>query len=184
MTSGHVYIAVSLDGFVARSDRRIDWLTKQDTAGEEHGYEAFVASVDGIVMGRGSFETVLGFGRWPYGKPVVVMSRTLTQSDVPAELAGKVRVSDLEPADLMRSLHRDGWGRAYVDGGRLVQSFVRLGLIDDFVLTTIPILIGDGIRLFGELDHDIDLDLLGVESYPSGLVGSRYRVRRGRGDDG
>ncbi|UCH24950.1 MAG: dihydrofolate reductase family protein [Trueperaceae bacterium] len=178
-TSGHVYIAVSLDGFVARSDRTIDWLTKQETEGEEHGYAAFVESMDGIVMGRGSFETVLGFGgNWPYQKPVVVMSGTLTAGDVPDELIGRVRLSDLDPVEQMRALRREGWRRAYVDGGGLVQAFVRLGLIEDFVLTTIPILIGDGIRLFGELDGDLDLELLGVTPYPSGLVQSHYRVRR------
>lgn len=178
-TSGHVYIAVSLDGYVARSDRTIDWLTKQKTEGEEHGYAAFMEGVDGIVMGRGSFETVLGFGvDWPYRKPVVVMSRTMREGDLPAELAGRVRVSDLDPLAQMRALRREGWRRAYVDGGRLVQAFVRLGLIDDYVITTVPILIGDGIPLFGALDADVDLELLGVTPFPSGLVQSRYRVRR------
>ncbi len=179
MTTGHVYIATSLDGFVARPDHRIDWLTKQKTDGEDHGYDEFIDSVDGIVMGRGSFETILSFGEWPYQKPVIVMSKSLSQSDIPAELADKVRLSDLEPVELMRSLDEEGWSRAYVDGGRVVQSFMRAGLIEDMVLTTMPILIGDGIRLFGEIDRDIDLELISAKSFKSGMVQTRYRVLKG-----
>jgi len=177
MTSGHVFIATSLDGFVARLDHQLDWLTKQDTGGEEHGYEAFMASVDGLVMGRGSYTTVLAFEGWPYEKPVVVMSKSLTQADVPARLAGRVRIVASEPAELMDELDRQGWRRVYVDGGRVVQSFLGAGLIEDLTLTLVPILIGTGQRLFGELDADIDLELLEATPFESGLVRTRYRVR-------
>ena len=176
MTTGHVFIATSLDGFVAREDHQIDWLMKQNTRGEDHGYDDFIGSVDGIVMGRGSYENVLTFGEWPYEKPVVVMSKRLTQSDIPAELKDKVNLTDFEPPDLMQSLRTDGWSRAYVDGGKVVQSFVRCGLIEDVILTTVPILIGTGRRLFGEIDHDIDLDLIGSTSFKSGLVQNHYRI--------
>jgi len=179
MTTGHVYIAISLDGFVARSDHTLDWLDKQQAEGEEHGYEAFVEGVDGIVMGRGSYETVRGFDiDWPYDKPVVVMSKTLTDADLPPELVGKVRFVDQDPPELMRSLQAQGWSRAYVDGGKVVQSFMRCGLIEDLWLTIIPILIGDGVSLFGELDRDVDLELLGSEGFPSGLLQARYRIVR------
>lgn len=177
MTSGHVYIATSLDGFVARRDHRIDWLMKQNTAGEDHGFEAFMDSVDGLVMGRGSFLNVLSFGEWPYRKPVMVMSRTLGEEDVPKALRDKVRLTRQSPVELMASLRDVGWQRAYIDGGQLVQSFIREGLIDDLTLATIPILIGDGIRLFGELERDIDLQLLSSTSFPSGIVQSHYRPK-------
>lgn len=176
MASGHVYIATSLDGFVARADHTLDWLMKQPTAGEEHGYDAFMASVDGLVMGRGSYQTVLGFDAWPYSKPVVVMSRTLDQSRVPDELQNKVRITDLKPVEVMKDLSSRGWARAYVDGGRVVQSFLREGLIEDLVITTVPILLGEGVRLFGPLDGDVDLELLGSKAFPSGLVQNHYRV--------
>lgn len=179
MTSGHVFIATSLDGFVARTDHRIDWLTKQPTAGEEHGYEAFMDGVDGIIMGRGSYENVLTFGDWPYSKPVVVMSRSLSPSDLPLTLRDKVRLTSLTPAALMQSLAKDGWARAYVDGGKVVQSFIRDGLIDDIVLATIPILIGEGLSLFGAIEADIDLELLHTAAFPSGIVQTHYQVRRG-----
>lgn len=177
MTSGHLFIATSLDGFVARKDRQIDWLEKQPMADEDHGYDAFVELVDGIVMGRGTFETVRAYEPWPYQKPVVVMSGSLGQGDIPAALRGRVTVSDLSPAALMDDLAARGWERAYIEGGALVQSFLREGLIRDIVLTVAPVLIGDGIRLFGALDFDIDLELVGATAFPSGLVQSRYRIR-------
>lgn len=178
MTTGHVFIATSLDGFVARKDHQLDWLMKQNPDGEDHGYDDFTASVDGIVMGRGSYQNVLSFGDWPYSKPVVVMSKTLAQSDIPSELADKVCMTDLDPPELMQSLQKDGWSRAYIDGGKVVQSFVKCGLIEDFVLTIVPILIGDGRRLFGKVAGDIDLELIGVKYFKSGMVQTRYRVIR------
>ena len=176
MTTGHIFIATSLDGFVARQDYRLDWLMKQKTEGEDHGYDAFLKSVDGLVMGSGSYKTVLAFGEWPYAQPVVVMSRSLSQADVPAELTDRVRVTKLAPPDLMRELQAEGWDRAYIDGGQVVQSFLRANLIQDLIVTLVPILIGEGRRLFGTVVGDIDLELLGATSFPSGLLQTRYRV--------
>jgi dihydrofolate reductase len=176
MITGHVFMAMSLDGFVARKNHGLDWLMKQKTEGEDHGYEAFQARMDGIVMGRGSYQNVLSFGEWPYTKPVIVMSKTLQQNDVPKELADKVRITDQEPQALMDELQGQGWSRAYIDGGKVVQSFVRAGLVEDFVVTMIPVLIGEGIRLFGAIDSDIDLELLGTQAFESGLLQTRYRV--------
>lgn len=176
MISGHVFIATSLDGNVARKNHQLDWLNKQQTAGEEHGFESFMDSVDGLIMGRGSYQTVLGFSEWPYRKPVVVMSRSLQTSDIPVALRDRVRVTAESPRKVMATMEAEGWQRAYVDGGNLVQSFIREGLIKDVILTTIPILIGDGIRLFGELDGDIDLRLLSSTAFPSGLLRSHYEL--------
>ena len=169
-------MAMTLDGFVARKDHALDWLMKQDTAGEDHGFAAFQAGIDVIVMGSGSFRTVLGFGAWPYKKPVVVMSRSLSADDVPEALSGRVRISDLDPTSLMKSLQMKGHTRVYVDGGAVIQSFLRANLITDMKLAIVPILIGDGIRLFGDLDQDIDLRLQTVTQFPSGLAELRYSV--------
>lgn len=170
-------MAMSLDGFVARHDHQLDWLTKQPTGDDDHGYSEFFAGVDGVVMGKGSFQNVLSFGGdWPYDKPVIVLSRSLSGDDIPDALRDRVRLSDSSPADLMRSLGQQGWSRAYIDGGHLVQSFIREGLIDDLVVTWIPILIGSGIRLFGNLEQDIDLELLRSQQYPSGLLQTHYRL--------
>lgn len=178
MTTGHIFIATSLDGFVARNNHKLDWLMKQKTQGEEHGYNEFVDNIDVIVMGKGSYENVLSFGEWPYKKPVIVMSKSLTQSDIPISLANKVKITTLEPAALMQQLQDSGNDRAYIDGGKIVQSFIRAGLIEDIILTLIPILIGSGKRLFGEISEDIDLKLLNMENYPSGLIQTQYKLMK------
>lgn len=176
MTTGHMFMAMSLDGFITRPDDGLDWLMKQKTEGEDHGYDAFMASVDGLVMGSGSFRNALSFGAWPYEKPVVVLSQTLAQQDIPKDLQDKVRISRQSPQELMNSLSEQGWERAYIDGGKIIQSFLRDGLIVDMSITIVPILIGDGKRMFGALKTDLDLELLESNTFPSGLVNARYRV--------
>lgn len=177
MITGHVFIAVSLDGYIARPDGGIDWLLSRDDPTEDHGYDAFIADKDMIVMGRGSYEQVAGFDAWPYDRPVLVLSARLAGTPVPARLAGKVRFADLTPADAMRAMEREGVRRVYVDGGRLVQSFLRANLIADMVITTAPVLIGAGRPLFGELPGDKSLSLVSSRSFPSGLVQSTYRLQ-------
>ena len=176
MTTGHVFIATSLDGFIARPDGDVDWLMKYVVEGEDNGYEAMMASVEGLVMGKGTFQKVLTFGDWSYKKPVVVMSRSLKEADIPDDLRGKVRLSDATPKALMNQLSAEGWNRAYVDGGRVIQSFLMEGLIEDMILTRVPILIGEGRPLFGSIPHDILLEHLETQTLPSGLVSSKYRV--------
>ncbi len=176
MTTGHVFIATSLDGVIARPDDSLDWLMKQPVLGEDHGFEAFMAGVDGLVMGRCTFQTVLGFGEWPYRKPVVVLSASLSGADIPAHLAGKVTISSATPTELMAQLAQRGWARAYIDGGQVIQSFLREGLIADMVITTVPVLIGEGRRLFGPVTKDIDLRLKKTHSFPSGLITTLYEV--------
>ena len=175
MTTGHVFVATSLDGFIARKDHALDWLPQEKIDGEDSGYETFISSIDGLIMGRGTFEKVLNFGDWPYPKPVIVLSKTLDA--IPEELEGKVRISQLSPTEIMKTLAEEGWTRAYVDGGQIVQSFLKEGLIDDIVVTFIPILIGEGIRLFGKTDGDVNLKLVASQAYSSsGMVQNHYKV--------
>ncbi len=176
MITGHVFIATSLDGYIARPDGDIGWLLARDDLQEDHGYDAFIADKDAIVMGRGSYEKVATFDPWPYDRPVLVLSRQLAGTSVPDRLHGKVRFADLAPLDAMRALEQDGARRVYVDGGQVVQAFLRAGLIEDMVVTTVPVLIGAGRPLFGELPGDRDLALVASRSFPSGLVQSTYRV--------
>ncbi|MGP6088992.1 dihydrofolate reductase family protein [Antarctobacter jejuensis] len=176
MITGHVFIAMSLDGYIAREDGGLDWLMKQDTAGEDHGYNAFIARMDGLVMGSNTFRTVLNFDAWPYDLPVVVASQTMTEDDIPAALRDRVSLSRAEPANLMTDLAARGWQRAYIDGGALIQSFLRAGLIADMTVTLIPILLGAGRPLFGPLVTDLDLSLEEVRSFPSGLISTRYAI--------
>jgi dihydrofolate reductase len=176
MTTGHVFIATSVDGFIARPDGRLDWLERFNEPEQDTGFNAFMDSVDGLVMGRGSFQTVLGFGAWPYTKPVVVLSRSLTQADLPDHLRDSVRVSSRSPRHLMEELTTEGWRRAYVDGGLVIQSFLRDGLIADMVITTVPVLIGQGKTLFGTIGSDIDLTLTQHRTLSRGMVQSTYVI--------
>lgn len=177
MITAHIFSATSLDGYIARPDGDIDWLLQRDDPAEDHGYLDFIADKDMIVMGRGSYEKVLTFDTWPYDRPVLVLSRQLADTPVPEALKGKVRFSSQTPRDAMAALAGEGVRRVYVDGGQLVQSFLRDGLVADMVITTIPVLIGSGRRLFGELPRDLDLALVSCRSFPSGLVQSTYRLR-------
>lgn len=175
MISAHIFIATSLDGYIARLDGGIDWLIARDAPGEDHGYHDFIADKDLIVMGRGSYEKAQEFTPWPYDRPVLVLSRQLAGTPVPDALQGKLRFSDASPAEAMADLARQGVRRVYLDGGQLVQSFIRAGLVEDMVITTVPVLIGAGRPLFGTLPRDCGLALVASRSFPSGLVQSTYR---------
>lgn len=176
MTTAHVFIATSLDGFIARDDGDIDWLLQRDDPTEDHGYHAFIADKHMIVMGRGCYEKVLTFDRWGYALPVLVLSRQLAGTPVPAALQGKVRFADLTPKAAMDELARQGVQRVYLDGGQLVQSFLRAGLVSDMVVSTMPVLIGAGRPLFGALADDVSLQLVSSRAFASGLVQSTYRI--------
>lgn len=178
MPTAHVFIATSLDGFIARRNDDIDWLTSFSALGEDHGYNAHIAKMDGIVMGRGSYEKVLTFDQWYYEKPVLVLSRSLDPNSVPAHLKDRVEIIAATPGEAMNLAAARGWQRIYADGGKLIQSFLRAGLIEDMIVSRIPILLGDGIPLFGPLESDITLDHIETKSFPSGLVQSHYRVKR------
>lgn len=178
MITGHVFIATSLDGFIARNDGDIEWLLSRDAPSENHGYESFIENMDGIIMGRGSYEKVRTFTPWPYNKPVLVLSKSLAPTPVPEPLKDRVRFIDLSPKAAMDMLAGEGWRRVYVDGGQIIQSFLREGLIADMVITQVPVLLGEGRPLFGPLSRDISLTHLGTKAFPSGLVQSHYRVER------
>ena len=176
MTTAHVFIATSLDGFIARPNGDIDWLLQRDDPAEDHGYADFIADKELIVMGRGTYEKMLTLGPWAYDRPVLVLSQQLADAAVPSALQGKVRFSGSSVRELMATLAGQGVGRVYVDGGQLLQSFLRDGLIADMVITTVPLLLGSGRRLFGALSQDIAWTLISSRSFPSGLVQSRYRL--------
>ena len=172
-----VFCGVSVDGFLARPNHALDFL---DAGGNEpHGFEEFYGSVDVIVMGRKTFEVVLGFGKWPYGKkPVVVLSsRPL---DFSAIKGGVVEQMTGEPAAIASQLKARGFKHVYIDGGITIQRFLRAGLIDRLVITRVPVLIGEGIPLFGPMfgpmPRDIALNHVATRSYPGGLVQSEYNL--------
>ncbi len=174
----HAFVAASLDGFIARPDGSLDWLEPFNAAEEDHGYDAFIARMDGIIMGRGTYETVLGFGHWPYTLPVIVLSQSLTVDDIPDSLADHVAITDMDMAELIAALADEGWRNAYVDGGQVIRSVLGAGLLAEITLTQVPLLLGQGRPLFGAAEADVPLTLLESRSFPSGLVSSRYAVGR------
>ncbi len=167
-----VFVGVSLDGFVARPGGELDFLPAG--GGEPHGYVEFIASVDALVIGRNTYETVLAFEEWPYGnKPVFALS---THALPPAPASAVVKSLSGEPADIVRELEARGFRHIYVDGGITIQRFLRAGVIQRIIITRVPVLIGAGIPLFGPLQHDIALKHLATRSYASGLISSEYEV--------
>jgi dihydrofolate reductase len=169
-----VFVATSVDGYIARLDGGLDWLPGDDEC-EPHGYDEFVATVDAHVIGRKTLEIVLGFGGWAYGKkPVVVLSKTMTKLKVPKEAVCELMSGT--PKEIVKRLSARGLNHLYVDGGVTVQGFLNAGLIQRLIITRIPVLLGSGIPLFGFLGHDIRLKHVATRSYPSGLVQSEYTI--------
>jgi dihydrofolate reductase len=168
-----VFVGTSVDGFIARPDGGLDFLPPG--GGEPHGYDEFIATVDTIVIGRKTFETVLAFPAWPYGKKrVVVLSSG--PLDLSAVRDGVVEQMAGPPADVVARLAATGAQHLYVDGGITVQRFLRAGLVQRLVITRVPVLIGEGIPLFGPVPRDIRLRHVATRQYASGLVQSEYEV--------
>ena len=177
----HVFIATSLDGFIARPDGSLDWLLQSQAtapAGEDFGYAAFMAGIDALVMGRKTFETVLGFDPWRYpGRAVHVMSRS-SAVRIPEALEPWVRRTSRAPADLLQQFAQTGLRRVYLDGGELIQAFLSADLVDRMTITTVPVLLGSGRRLFGPLPADRAWTIDGVRHWNNGFVQANYsRVR-------
>ena len=173
-----VFIATSLDGFIARPDGSIDWLNEANAvvpSGEDCGYKEFMKSIDVLVMGRNTFEQVLTFNAWPYEdkRVVVLSSKPLT---VPAELISTVSASSESPGVLVERLSADGAQHLYVDGGVTIQRFISAGLIDDITITLIPVILGQGKPLFGPLENDIPLVHVATKSSEFGFIQIQYRI--------
>lgn len=173
-----VFIATSLDGFIARKDGELDWLDAANAIvpeGEDCGYNAFIESVDVLIMGRKTYEKVLSFGNWPYGgKSVIVLSRS--KIEIPHELAQTVSPSSDSPKELCDRLSKQGAKRLYIDGGITIQRFLEAGLINDITITIIPILLGSGIPLFSNGKEDIILKHITTKIYDFGFIQLTYEV--------
>jgi dihydrofolate reductase len=170
-----VFIATSLDGFIARHDGALDWLPAN--GGEPHGYDEFIATVDAVVIGRNSFEKVLEFDPWPYGKKRVIVLTT-RPSEVVAPDGAVMEVMAGTPREIVTRLAERGMKHLYIDGGVTIQRFLEAGLIQRVIITRIPVLLGSGIPLFGPLARDIRLKHVATRAYPSGLVQSEYMIAR------
>jgi len=169
-----VFVGMSVDGFIARPNGDFDFLTAAG-GGEPHGYNEFIATVDVIVIGRNTFEKVLTLGPWFYGnKRVVVLSSRPIDLSVVKD--GNVEQMSGSPAEIVAKLEKSGAKHAYIDGGITVQRFLRAGLIQYLTLNRVPVLIGEGISLFGSLPADVRLRHVATQTYKGGLVKSEYEV--------
>ena len=167
-----VFVGTSVDGFIARPNGALDFLPPG--GGEPHGYNEFIATVDAIVIGRKTFETVLAMESWPYAdKRVVVLSSH------PVDISGARGVVEQmagPPAEVVSQLAASGAQHLDVDGGITIQGFLRAGLVQRLTITRVPVLIGDGVPLFGSVPCDVRLRHVATRHYPSGLVQSEYQV--------
>jgi dihydrofolate reductase len=166
---GKVFIGTSVDGYIARRDDDIAWLVTRGELAGDYGYDDFIAGIDHFLIGRGTYDLTSTFPEWPYGtSPVLVLSRTLVSDDPRITV-----VRSLEEAN--RYLEGRATG-VYIDGGQTIQESLRARLVDDLIVSRVPVLIGDGKPLFGSLPADIDLELVNNRDFPGGMTQTRYRI--------
>jgi dihydrofolate reductase len=170
-----VYIAASIDGYIAREDGNIDWLTEIPDD-SDYGFFDFMKRIDGMIMGRKTFETVQAFDKWFYTKPVFVISNSL--DTITGKFAEKVELVRGDLHQILESLKRRGINTLYIDGGKTIHSFLQQDLIDEMIITRIPILLGKGIPLFAKSDHELRFAHSSTETYNNGLVKSHYLRKR------
>jgi len=174
-----VFIATSLDGFIARYNGKLDWLeiNSDKSKAEDLGYDNFIGVIDCVVMGRNTFEKVASFDTWPYhNKRVIVLSRRWKQ--IPDQFMDIAELYSGKPEQLTVELQNQGVRKVYVDGGITIQSFLQKDLLTEITITTVPIILGKGLPLFGLTYGDLRLELLESKSFKSGFVQSRYRFIR------
>jgi len=172
-----VFIATSLDGFIAKEDGSIDWLTQfPNPKSEDYGFDDFINRVDAIVMGRNTFETVLAFNQWPYTKHVFVLSTKLRIP--PTNLQDKVTVLNCSPQEVIKKTKEINYKTLYIDGGKTIQNFLKEDLIDEMIITKIPIILGSGIPLFSITNKVLDFEHKGTKIFSNGLVKSHYIRKR------
>ncbi|MFC2007006.1 dihydrofolate reductase family protein [Chloroflexota bacterium] len=171
--ANYVYVAASLDGFIATNNGGLEWLDEiPNPEQSDYGYAEFMTGIDAIVMGRKTFEKVLSFGSWQYDVPVFVISNSVRT--IPKELGEKVEIVNGELRQLVSTLGERGYENLYIDGGKTIQSFLEEALIDEIIITRVPILLGDGIPLFGKLAQQQRFTHNDSEIFNNGLVKSYY----------
>ena len=177
--SNIVYIGTSIDGYISAPDGGLDWLSYVPIPeGNDLGFADFMDRVDAVVMGRITFETLVGFGSgWHYPKPGIVLSSTLTA--VPQGFDDHVELASGTPNEIVELAQDRGFKNLYIDGGKTIQNFLRANLIDELIVTEIPVLLGGGDRLFAELDQRMDFELVGSEVLLDQMVRRHYRTKRG-----
>jgi len=171
-----VFIGTSLDGFIARKNGDIDWLVHYANKEAVQAYEKFISRIEAIVIGRGTFEKVMSFPSWPYEKKVFVLSTSI--KEIPPAVKEKITILSMKPAAMLSYLSGQGFSSIYVDGGKVIQDFLKEDLIDELIISKVPVLIGSGIPLFGYLNTDLQFKHNRTEIGSNGLVRSYYERKR------
>ena len=174
-----VYVGTSIDGYIAGKNDNIDWLVPFQNSEVNDAFQEFNEKIDAIVMGRRTFEVVLAFPNWPYTKKVFVLSTSL--KEVRPDLKDNVTILSLPPKELINYLAREGYSCIYVDGGKVIQSFLAEDCIDEMIITRVPLVLGSGISLFGELAKDLLFRHVETKCLSNGLVKTHYeRIRESK----
>lgn len=179
MTSKNsVFIATSIDGYIADENGGIDWLhSTNNPENNDAGYSNFMSNIDALVMGRNTYETIVGFDMdWPYTKPVFVLSSTLRR--IPEGLQNKVFLTKGSVQDILKEVQEKGYENLYIDGGITINSFLKEDLIDELIITTIPILLGGGTPLFSQFPKSLAFELVDTKTYLNQLVQRKYQRKR------
>lgn len=173
-----VFIATSSDGYIADQNGGLDWLQSvPNPDNDDMGYSKFMAEVDALIMGRNTFETVCDFDmEWPYDKPVFVLSNSLEA--VPEEYISKAEVVNGDLKNIIEKIHNKGYNRLYIDGGSTIKSFLKEDLIDEMIITTIPVMLGGGIPLFTEPQSSMGFERVETKMYLDTVAQNRFVRKR------
>jgi dihydrofolate reductase len=173
-----VFIATSIDGYIADKNGGIDWLHSiPNPDNDDMGYVKFSNGIDALVMGRTTFETVLGFDvDWPYNKPVFVLSNKL--EEIPVSHKDKAYLVKGTLTEILDQIHEKGYKKLYIDGGTTIRNFLKEDLIDEMVLTTIPVLLGGGSSLFTELPNELKFKLIRTKTFLNQITQNHYKRKK------
>lgn len=171
-----VYVGTSLDGLIAGKGGDIDWLLPFQNEEVGESYKNFMSSIDAVVIGKGTFDTLLSFPAWPYEQKVFLLSSSVSQP--PKHLSEKVTVLSMKPREVLKHLSDKGFLNVYVDGGKVIQGFLKEDCIDELNITKVPVILGSGVPLFGALDNVLQFDHIETSVFSNGLVKSRYKRNR------
>lgn len=176
-TNNFVFIATSIDGYIADRDNKIDWLHSiPNPENLDMGYAEFFSTIDAIVMGKNTFQTVCEFEEWPYDKPVFVLSSTLRE--IPQELSKQAFLINDKLEQVLDEIHNKGFFNLYIDGGKTIQSFLKKDLIDSMIITLIPKLLGGGQPLFGDLPFELDFECTHSIKFSNNIVQNTFQRKR------
>lgn len=166
-----IYIASSIDGYIAREDGNLDWLQYGHKGDEDYGFKEFISSIDVVVMGRNTYEAVDGFDEWAYkDKRVIVLSNSLNTVRKEAELFSG------ELTELLSQLDTENIKHIWVDGGITVSRFLEAGLVDEITISIVAMVLGSGIPLFSTMSREHKCRPISTQTYPSGLVQIKYEI--------